>query len=241
MGTGTAGCRGTQGQPALQDCHPPELGIDRLAPAASRARSWLALLSTATCAHEAATSRPLGKCDQLCSAASTAPASSSSAGRSTSRERPAGTGAGAAPHARHGHGDAGRAGACGNGPCHRLPPPRQDLPSHHGTCPCSHVAAASASTTGQSPRWGQLDPAALRGHRPPGHTRLRTPGRLPDLGQAPSRRPHPPHSPRYLSRGCTGAWWGASSKPGHVARNKATFAPRAEQYHIFTVKNMSKT
>lgn len=27
--------------------------------------------------------------------------------------------------------------------------PCQDLPSHHGTCPCSHVAAASTSGTGQ--------------------------------------------------------------------------------------------
>lgn len=47
------------------------------------------------------------------------------------------------------------------------------------------------------------------------------------------------HSP--LLQGCAGAQGGLSDTREHAGRNKATLAPRTEQYHVFTVKNMPRT
>lgn len=204
MGTGTAGCSRTHGQPALRDCHPPELGIERLARAALQARSWLALLRTATCEHEAATSRPPGTCTQLCSAGSTAPASSSSAGCSTSRRSPAGTGAGATLHTRHGHEDAGRAA-----PRERALPPPPAVPAR--ICP---------ATTGRVPAATWRPPAPVAQGRVAacgtGQARFRSPPRASPAG---------PQTPPAPAGPLPGTLLAAASSPSIVIYRRAAQLP----------------
>lgn len=130
-------------------------------------------------------------------------------------------------------------------------PGRQEHPCAAGSQPqaFSSFAAGGDETSlqqhlGRTPSGRQHAPAAatLRRCRQrglPGPKRCVPGSRVPPPRQG-TRGPHfPVHS--SLSQGCPGVWGGPSNTWEHAGRNKATLAPRAEQYHIFTVKNMPRT
>lgn len=104
-----------------------------------------------------------------------------------------------------------------------------------------------AAAPRQDPSGRQRAPAAptlwwcrQRGLPGPSQPKRRVPGsRVPSPRQGTRGRHFPVHS--SLSQGCPGVWGGPSNTWEHAGRNKATLAPRAEQYHIFTVKNMPRT
>lgn len=101
--------------------------------------------------------------------------------------------------------------------------PRQD-PLRQAACPSSsHPAAVQA--------------AGAAGPFPAKAACAREPRPLSRAGDAwPSLS-----SSLLVMAGLPGVWGGPSNTREHAGRNKATLAPRAEQYHIFTVKNMPRT
>lgn len=133
-------------------------------------------------------------------------------------------------------------------------PGRQERPCAAASKPraSSSFAASGDETTsqrhlGRTPPGRQRAPAAatLRRCRQRGLSGPSQPEQRVPKSHVPSPR-HGTHGRRFpvhssLLQGCPGAWGGLSNTREHAGRNKATLAPRAEQYHIFTVKNMPRT
>lgn len=112
--------------------------------------------------------------------------------------------------------------------------------------PCAAGSKPQASIRDMTTLWWDLDGtprvgSVLRQQTPQGLPRQggTCPGAVSPLPGTGHICHIPVQSP--LLQGCPGAQGGLSDTQEHAGRKKATLAPRAEQYHIFTVKNMPRT